>query len=343
MACSLFFIYFGLLAKHGLAQFATCPGNTTADELTVGFNLSGKFAVVSGGDSGLGFAIAKALARRGAQIFIGAHNLTKGREAAKSIQDLTGSSVIALPVDFTSFASVRSFANQISTTLHILSAGAPELHFLFNIAGIGFDPQWKTIDGFDTMFQVDYLSHFLLTQLLLPLLRRGSPSRVISVSGGLENKACEIAGLPQNCLRDWSHLPPPVLSEKNLSNAAIAIFLKIQHAADLARREASAGIEAFSFEPGMALTPLTAKVNYTEMCTHMHQDPCPYTADEAVSVALYCALYKIRSGGYFSRSNGCREAEVGMNGFTEAMQPELYQRSVEWSGLAMQPQSILSV
>jgi len=205
--------------------------------------------------------------------------------------------------------------------------------------GIGLDPKQKTIDGFDTFFQVDYLAHFLLTELLLPLLRKGSPSRVVSVSGGLAAHACELAGWPANCLHDWSHLPPIVIPQQNLSTGAVAIFLKIPHAAELAKREAVNGIQAFSFEPGFAKTPLTEKAtNFTQACASMTQKPCPYTAEQAVSVALFVALHEARSGGYYSRTLGCKEAEVGgMNGFTEDMQPELYRRSLEWSGLTVSP------
>ena len=252
--------------------------------------------------------------------------MSKGSKAAKNITDATGSDVLSLHVDYTSLASVHTFAHQIALN-------APALHFLVNDAGIGTDPKRQTIDGFDTAFQVDYLGHFLLTELLLPLLRKANQSRIISTSGSFESKACEYAGWPQNCLRDWSFLPPPVIQQQNLSSAVVAIFLKIQHAAELARREAPNGIQAFSFEPGFARTPLTSKSDFTEICTHIPQKPCPYTADQAVSVALFCALHEARSGGYFSRTLGCKEGTVGMNGFTEDMRPELYRRSLEWSGL----------
>jgi len=335
---SLWFLFADscVLATPVWADAHGCPGNTTAAEVAAGFNLSGKIAVVTGGDSGLGFAIAKALAQRGARVIIGAHNFTKGNAAAKVIKDATGSDVLPLHVDYTSLASVHDFAHQILIQ-------APALHFLVNDAGIGADPKRKTIDGFDTTFQVNYLGHFLLTELLLPSLRKGRPSRVISTSGGLENRACELAGWPQNCLRDWSFLPPPVIPQQNLSSGMVAIFLKIQHAAELARREAPNDIQAFSFEPGLAKTPLTAKSNFTQICAYVTQKPCPYTADQAVSVALFVALHKARSGGFFSRTLGCKEGEVGMNGFTEDMRPELYRRSLEWSGLTTLPPNMVFV
>eukprot|EP00930_Biecheleria_cincta_P078077 TRINITY_DN65453_c0_g1_i1.p1 TRINITY_DN65453_c0_g1~~TRINITY_DN65453_c0_g1_i1.p1 ORF type:complete len:345 (-),score=45.20 TRINITY_DN65453_c0_g1_i1:274-1308(-) len=328
-----------LLARLAMADVGACPGNTTADEMTAGFNLSTKFAVITGGDSGLGFAIAKALAQRGARIIIGSHNATKGEDAAKRIMDMTRSDVVSLHVDYTSLASVHAFASRILTEL-------PKLHLLVNDAGVQSDPKKFTEDGFDTVFQVNYLGHFLLTELLLPLLRSSRPSRVISTSGSLENRACEFAGWPHDCLRDWSYLPPPTIANQNHSSSMIAIFLKIQHAAELARREKLSGIEAFSFEPGLAITPFTEHMDLTQVCAHMQaprQEPCPYTADQAVSVAVFCALHNARSGGYFSRSLGCKEGDVGMNGFTEDMQPELYRRSMEWAGLAPRPASLVSV
>eukprot|EP00931_Biecheleriopsis_adriatica_P092666 TRINITY_DN66459_c0_g1_i1.p1 TRINITY_DN66459_c0_g1~~TRINITY_DN66459_c0_g1_i1.p1 ORF type:complete len:357 (-),score=51.59 TRINITY_DN66459_c0_g1_i1:24-1094(-) len=328
-----------LLGRLVTADVGACPGNTTADEMTAGFNLSEKVAVVTGGDSGLGFAIAKAFAHRGARVIIGSHNVTKGNEAAERIMDMTGSDVLSLHVDYESLASVHEFARHVFTE-------SPMLHFLVNDAGIRSDPKKLTEDGFDAAFQVNYLGHFLLTELLLPLLRASSPSRVISTSGSLESRACEFAGWPRDCLRDWSYLPPPVIANHNLSSSVMAIFLKIQHAAELAYREKLSGIEAFSFEPGLAITPLTEAMNLSKACADMrppHQEPCPYTADQAVSVALFCALHDVRSGGYFSRTLGCNEGNVGMNGFTEDMRPELYRRSLEWSAIAKKSESIVSV
>lgn len=325
------------LTGLALADPAPCPGNTTAQEITAGVDLSAKTAVVTGGDSGLGFAIARAFAQRGARVIIGSHNGTKGDDAAKQIAQETGSDVRSLQVDYTSFASVRAFAQGIMKE-------ASSLSFLVNNAGSLADAHKESEDGFDAAFQLDYLGHFLLTELLLPLLRVGSPSRVISTSGSLEGQVCQFAGLPDGCLSDWSNMPPPVIPAQQGSNAVMGIFLKIQHMAELARREASSGVEAFSFEPGLAITPLTEHVDFKKACASMpYQDPCPYTADQAVSVAMFCALKNARNGAYFSRSAGCIEGEVGMNGFREDMRPGLYARSLQWTKLDVAHEDVVVV
>mmetsp|Transcript_98048 Transcript_98048/g.194093 ORF Transcript_98048/g.194093 Transcript_98048/m.194093 type:complete len:163 (+) Transcript_98048:57-545(+) len=150
-----------LLGAAVSRQVPGCPGNTTAVEVMKGMNLRGKFAIVTGGDSGLGKGMAEALARLGANVVIGAHNMTKGTEVAKNISAVTGATVMALELDLMSKYSVRKFAKSF---LEQYTSG---LHLLINDAGIG-RPSSKTADGFESVFEVDYLGHFLLTELLLP-------------------------------------------------------------------------------------------------------------------------------------------------------------------------------
>jgi len=327
-----------------------CPGNTTADDVLAGFNLTGKLAVVTGGDSGLGYATALTLAKHGAKVVIGNHNITRGELAAQNISKATGASVDALPLNLGSLQSVRSFARSFYQKY------GETLNLLVNDAGIGA-PSILSQDGFELVFQVDYLGPFLLTELLLPALRRGRPSRVVNVASGASENACEAIGLPRDCFHDFSHLPPPVVSNKpvtihsrsgtyqqNASNYGVAKFLQIQHAAELARRESSNGVEASSLTPGFALTSLTEKVDIHSpfvkaVCQQqVHPLPdlpansCPFSADEGAAVIAHCAVGNIRSGAYYSRTFACAEHPVTMHGFTESMQAELYEKSLAWAG-----------
>jgi len=327
-----------------------CPGNTTADDVLAGFNLTGKLAVVTGGDSGLGYATALTLAKHGAKVVIGNHNITRGELAAQNISKATGAKVDALPLNLGSLQSVRSFARSFYQKY------GETLNLLVNDAGIGA-PSILSQDGFELVFQVDYLGPFLLTELLLPALRRGRPSRVVNVASGASENACEAIGLPRDCFHDFSHLPPPVVSNKpvtihsrsgtyqqNASNYGVAKFLQIQHAAELARRESSNGVEASSLTPGFALTSFTEKVDIHSpfvkaVCQQqVHPLPdlpansCPFSADEGAAVIAHCAVGNIRSGAYYSRTFACAEHPVTMHGFTESMQAELYEKSLAWAG-----------
>eukprot|EP00930_Biecheleria_cincta_P104843 TRINITY_DN9728_c0_g2_i1.p1 TRINITY_DN9728_c0_g2~~TRINITY_DN9728_c0_g2_i1.p1 ORF type:complete len:382 (+),score=34.19 TRINITY_DN9728_c0_g2_i1:52-1197(+) len=333
-----------------LPKSAYCPGDTTAGEVLAGKSFKGKLALVTGGDSGLGYATAFALAQQGARVIIANHNQTHGQQAANKIGNITGADVQSFELDLGSLVSVRSFVAQFQKTY------GSKLHLLVNNAGIG-GPSVNSSDGFELVFQVDYLGHFLLTHLLLPALRNGSPSRVINVASGAHENACESAGWPKDCFKDWTYLPPPVVPKKNVtihyhfgaknvssSSYGIAKFLNIQHAAALAMMESSNGIKAFSLTPGFALTSMTKHVDPTSpgakaFCEgQVHPDaslpanPCPFSADQGAAVIAFCASGPSRSGAYYSRTYACEERPTVQHGFTESMQLELYNRSLAWVG-----------
>jgi NAD(P)-dependent dehydrogenase (short-subunit alcohol dehydrogenase family) len=99
------------------------------------------------------------------------------RHIKASVPDATLTSLV---LDLTSFASVRAFAAAF------LKLQLP-LHYLFNNAGIMMCPYAKGVDGFESQFQTNHLSHFLLTTLLLPVLQASAPARVICVSSKAMN------------------------------------------------------------------------------------------------------------------------------------------------------------
>lgn len=351
-----------LLAVHlGSSSSLVCPGGTTADEVLAGQDLTGKVAIVTGGDNGLGYATAFALAKRGSTIVIGNRNQTHGQEAAQEIAVATGVRVLALPLDLGSLQSVRDFAKSFLREL------GPRLHILVNNAGIG-GPSKLTADGFELVFQVDYLGHFLLTELLLPALRASRPARVVNVASGAHENACESAGWPRDCFKDWTYLPPPVVPRKNVtvhfssgtvimnsSSYGIAKFLNIQHAAELAMREREVGVEAFSLTPGFALTSMTSGFDPSDpkaraFCEQqIHPDaslppnPCPFSAAQGAAAIAMCAAGKdaLASGAYYSRTWACQRRPVVMQGFTEEMQHELYERSLHWAGRALGTQEVV--
>jgi len=320
----------------GALSVGHCVGNTTADDITQGFDLTGKVVVITGGDSGIGYALAEALAWCNATVIIANRNATKGQKAAKELAKVTGSSVRAIPLDLASFASVHGFARRF------YSEFGPELHVLANNAGAALGVSGNTQDGFEAFFQINYLGPFLLTELLLPALRASATSRVINTAGSFADIACAMAGLPDNCLKDWSFLPPPVPPHRNITvhgvirpanNGGIANLLKVQHAAELSRRELGNGIEAFAVDPGLVRTPMTRYINFTSACKGCSA-PCPFTPGQGASVIAVCMLQNLDPGGYYKRDRGCRKGVLVENGFKKFMVPELYSRSLTWAGIS---------
>jgi NAD(P)-dependent dehydrogenase (short-subunit alcohol dehydrogenase family) len=137
--------------------------------------MQGRVAVVTGGNSGIGKETAVALAEMGAHVIIAARNPAKAAAAVKEVQErAAGASVEHLPLDLASFASVRGFAGAFSER-------AEELDVLVNNAGLVLRSRTETDDGHETQFQVNHLSHFLLTNLLREPLERAR-GRVVNVS-----------------------------------------------------------------------------------------------------------------------------------------------------------------
>jgi len=139
-------------------------------------DLSGRCALVTGANSGIGFETARMLAEHGARVLLACRNETKAEEAIRRIRHVAPRADVAfVPLDLASLSSVRVTAAQIAVE-------EPRLDLLINNAGVMALPRSETIDGFETQFAVNHLGHFALTGLLLPLLLSTPSARVVSVS-----------------------------------------------------------------------------------------------------------------------------------------------------------------
>jgi len=144
-------------------------------------SLTGKMAVVTGANSGIGWHTALELARAGAEVILSARTEAKGRDAVERIRgELPQAKVRAEVLDLASLQSVRMFAAKVSDEA--------KLDILVNNAGVMAVPtRQETEDGFELQFGTNFLGHFALTGLLLPALRRAPAPRVTTVSSGAAN------------------------------------------------------------------------------------------------------------------------------------------------------------
>ena len=137
--------------------------------------LVAKTCIVTGANSGMGRETALALAQMKANVVMVCRNKSKGETARREIAKKTGNETVDLLLcDLSSLAEVRRLAGEVQGRYR-------EVHVLVNNAGV-FSFSGKTVDGFETTFAVDYLAPFLLTNLLLELLKSSAPSRVVNVS-----------------------------------------------------------------------------------------------------------------------------------------------------------------
>ena len=139
-------------------------------------NLSGKHALITGANSGIGYETALALAAKGAEVIMACRNPQKAQAAFEKIKaEVPHAKLVLMQLDLGSLASVRSFAEQVHTKYE-------RIDLLINNAGVMALPYGKTIDGFETQFGTNHLGHFALTALLLDLVLAAENSRIVNVS-----------------------------------------------------------------------------------------------------------------------------------------------------------------
>ncbi|HZB83174.1 MAG TPA: SDR family oxidoreductase [Rubrobacteraceae bacterium] len=142
--------------------------------------MNGKVVLITGGTSGIGKAAAKALAGMGAEVVVAGRNRQKGEGALQEIRSESGNNRVSLLLaDLAAQAEVRRLAKEFR-------ASHDRLDVLVNNAGLYKTRRTETPDGIEMTLAVNYLAPFLLTSLLLDLLKKSAPSRVINVSSEAE-------------------------------------------------------------------------------------------------------------------------------------------------------------
>ncbi|KAL6530280.1 hypothetical protein OROHE_014633 [Orobanche hederae] len=141
--------------------------------------IEGKNCIVTGANSGLGYATAEGLASRGATVYMVCRNKERGEAALSEIISATGNKNVYLEVcDISSVHDIKSFASRFS------SKDVP-VHILVNNAGLLENNRIVTIEGYEMNFAVNVLGTYAMTELMLPLLEKAAPdARVITVSSG---------------------------------------------------------------------------------------------------------------------------------------------------------------
>ena len=137
---------------------------------------SGRTAVITGGNSGIGFEAARVLATRGARLILGCRDRGKAHDAVTRIRAAaTGADVRVVPLDLASLESVRAAAGQIRSTCE-------RIDLVVNNAGVMMPPYGRTTDGFELQFGINHLGHFALTGLLIDRQAALPGARVVTVS-----------------------------------------------------------------------------------------------------------------------------------------------------------------
>jgi NAD(P)-dependent dehydrogenase (short-subunit alcohol dehydrogenase family) len=207
-------------------------------------DLSGRTAVVTGANGGLGLETARALAGAGATVVMASRNQKKAAEAAEDIRGgAPEANLEMVELDLASLESVRKAAAEIL-------AAHQALDLLVNNAGVMGIPEGKTADGFETQFGVDHLGHFALTALLMPALLKADTGRIVTVTSTAHHMGRAVD--PDNPHLHGRYGPWRAYGQAKLANFHFGIGLH--------RRLQDAGVRAASLiaHPGLSNTELQA-------------------------------------------------------------------------------------
>lgn len=211
--------------------------------------LNGKIILITGCSSGLGIETARALKETGAELFLTARDQEKAKLALGDI--LEPGRVHLLHLDLESLESVRACVNEFK-------GRSKSLNVLINNAGVRYTPKGKTKDGFETQFGTNHVAHFLLFQLLKPILLASSTpdfnSRVVAVSSTAHRES----------RIDFDDLNMEKRGYNYVTAYAQSKLANVYMANEIERRYGSKGLHAWSVHPGGIRTGLQ-KFNFTDL------------------------------------------------------------------------------
>jgi NAD(P)-dependent dehydrogenase (short-subunit alcohol dehydrogenase family) len=287
------------------------PKTLMCPESLLKTDLSNRTIVVTGGNSGIGLETVRQLARQGARVVLACRRVAEGERAKESLMSggLRGS-IEVRKLDLADLDSVRDFAKS-------LLESHPVLHGLVNNAGIMNTPFGRTKNGFELQFGTNHLGHFLLTELLLPALRAGAPSRIVIVSSCFHDKAFgregridfEDLGFEHRKYDGWV-----AYAQSKLAN--------LLHARELGRRLQGSGITVASVHPGWVRSnliqhsmPLWMQNTLLRPVLRLAGMIEPFEGAQSTLYALLSPEVEKLSGSYFSQVGIYRRKEAMKGGW----------------------------
>ncbi len=275
-------------------------------------DLSGKVYVITGANTGIGLATARALAGAGARVLTAARSQERMQPAAESIIAETGNKQVeVVGLDLGSFASVRQAAKDILERAERIDA-------LINNAGVA-GQRGITTDGFELHFGVNHLGHFLLTELLLDRLKASAPARIVIVSSQQHHQARGI---------DFDAVRRKTPSIAGLHEYAVSKLANVLHGRKLAQRLEGSGVTTYSLHPGVVASDVWRRI------------PQPFrglaklfmvSTEDGAATSLYCATspeLAEQTGRYYVDSALRRPSRPALD---DALMDELHERSVAWT------------
>ncbi|XP_034998956.2 retinol dehydrogenase 12, like isoform X1 [Hippoglossus stenolepis] len=250
--------------------------------------LDDKTVVITGANTGIGKETAMDLAKRGAKVIIACRDMEKAEAAVKDvIEKSDNKNVLCMKLDLADTKSIREFAEAINKE-------EPKLNILINNAGVMVCPYGQTADGFEMQIGVNHMGHFLLTHLLLDLMKRSVPARIVTVS---------------SMAHSWGAINlDDINSEKgyNKANAySQSKLANILFTHTLAKKLEGTGVTTYSLHPGVVQTDLWRHLSGPQQFVMKMVSPFTKDSVQGAQTTIYCAVepsLEKESGGYYSDS-----------------------------------------
>lgn len=256
--------------------------------------MKGRTCLITGANSGIGKVMALEIAKKGANVVMVCRSKDLGQVAQKEIISLSNNQSVELMLaDLSSMKQVRKLAEKFKQK-------HDKLHILINNAALWPTKRIMTPEGLETQFAINYLSHFLLTNLLLDIIRSSAPARIINTSSGLHKRA-KIDFDNLQAEKSYKHMR--VYGQTKLENV---LFTK-----ELARRLEGTGVTVNSFTPGMASTNLGRYMSGGAQWFMRHFSK---SAEKGASTGVYLATsprVEGVTGKYFGNSKEMKYNRIG--------------------------------
>lgn len=278
-------------------------------------DMNGKTVLITGANQGIGKASAIALGKMGAKLVLVCRNEAKAREAIRDIEAAGAKDVELILGDLASQADVRRVAAEFK-------AKHDKLHVLLNNAGVLVTSRRTTVDGIEETFAINHLAYFLLTNLLLDVLKASAPARIVNVSSKAHRGARINFDDVQNA-RKFSAFN--VYGQSKLANI---LFTR-----ELSRRLEGTGVTANCLHPGVIASGFGQTYGgfFGKMMTVAHLFMA--STEEGAKTQVYLASspeVEGVSGKYFDK---CKEARPTREAQDDAAARRLWEISEEMTGL----------
>jgi retinol dehydrogenase-11 len=277
--------------------------------------LVGKTTIVTGANTGIGLETALDFAKRGARVILACRDQKRADDARKKIIRETGNeNVVVKLVDMASFESVRAFAKEINET-------EDRLDVLVNNAGMLGTGDKKSSDGLPLLMQVNHFSSFLLTNLLIGLLKKSTPSRIVNVSSMAAQYASNF---------DIDTFDTHISDSTNYANSKLC---NIFFTKELAKKLRGTGITTYSLHPGVVETDIFNSARGLMAIVFVVFRLFAKTSEEGAQTTIYCSVSKgieKFDGEHFS---DCRRVEPYATTTPSDLPQKLWQKSQQIVGL----------